>query len=72
MKGFFLEKNDEGRSIEYGDLPEKEKRKLHLAFQITQALKIILEKPLLTEEGLLNSDSKSYIDSFEKNFLTGE
>lgn len=72
MKGFFLEKNDEDRSVEYSDLPEKEKRKLHLAFQITQALKIILEKPLLTKEGLINTNSKSYIDNFEKNSLTGE
>lgn len=54
--------------IEYDELSQEEKSILHVASQLVQLTKIVLEKPLLDDEGSINIQAKEYIEEtyFEK------
>lgn len=57
--------------IEYSELSTHEKKQIHKTTQLIQLIKIILEKPLLDDEGLLNTDSERYILDTDFNRLIG-
>lgn len=58
--------------IEYSSLTEYEKRFLHATTGLTQLVKVILEKPLLTEEGIVNVSSKEYIEKTDMDKVLEE
>jgi gas vesicle protein len=48
--------------IEYDELSQEEKKVLHIASQIVQLTKVVLEKPLLDDEGSVNIEAEKYIE----------
>jgi hypothetical protein len=58
--------------IEYSEFNDDEKQVLHSASQIIQMTKIVLEKPLLDNEGRLSAETKNYIDETDfENMIEG-
>lgn len=57
--------------IEYSELSNLEQKQIHKTSQLIQLVKIVLEKPLLNDEGLLNTDSAKYISDTDLNKLIG-
>ncbi len=58
------------KSIDYSDLDNEEKRILHFITVLVQLSKVVLEKPLLEDEGNIKPESREYISdiSFEAAF----
>lgn len=54
-------------SVEYSDLHEEEKKVLHFITVLVQLTKVVLEKPLLQEEGSVDPTSQDYIDAIDLN-----
>jgi len=58
-------------NIQYNKLSKEEKKKIHLTVQTIQVLKLLLETPLLTEDGALTNESSKALDKAEE-FLTNQ
>jgi hypothetical protein len=52
-------------NIDYSELHEEEKRILHFITILVQLTKVVLEKPLLEEEGNIKKTSKKYIEKVD-------
>lgn len=64
--------NVKREEIDYNELSSNEKRIVHRTSQLVQLTKIVLDKPLLEDEGTLNVDTEKYINEANcKGLLDG-
>lgn len=69
IKGIFTNILNKNPKLDYRKLEENQKRTIHISYQIAQILKMLLETPLLTEDGKIDVRAYDVIDKIDEMTL---
>lgn len=63
FRKFFASLIGKKMTVDYDELTDSEKRLIHTSYQIAQVMKVILERPILKQDGAIDSEAKKVLVS---------